>query len=241
MKRIIIIMAKVPRAGNVKTRLQPFLSIEQCRALAEAFLLDAINKARNACDKLIIAFAPAHEKNYFADLTGENLTLIEQSGADLGEKIFNAFDFAFAVNSKANVLMIGTDSPTFPASFIEQAFENLEANAEIVLGKSEDGGFYLIGLRKNSPHLFDNIEWSSPLVYEQTTRNIERLKIKLATIPKWYDIDNPNDLRHLRDEILKNEQMQKLAPLTFQWLISNSQIFDENPNSFLISKTGNKF
>jgi uncharacterized protein len=241
MKRIIIIMAKVPRAGNVKTRLQPFLSIEQCRTLAEAFLFDAINKTQNICDELIIAFAPAHEKNYFADLTGENITLIEQNGANLGEKMLNAFEFAFTVDSKAKVLMIGTDSPTFPASFIEQTFEELEANAEIVLGKSEDGGFYLIGLRKTLPHLFENVEWSSPSVYEQTMRNSEKLKVNTRLIPMWYDVDNPNDLRHLRDEILRNEQAQKLAPQTFQWLISNSEVFDENPNSFLISKTGNKF
>ncbi len=179
MNRIIIIMAKVPRAGNVKTRLQPFLAAEQCQTLAEAFLSDAIAKTRNLGDKLIVAFAPAAEKDYFTRFEVENLILIKQTGANLGDRMFNAFDFAFQSNSDANVVLIGTDSPTFPPEFVEQAFESLETNAEIVLGKSADGGFYLIGAReKNFPKLFENIEWSSPRVYEQITRNIENLKIK---------------------------------------------------------------
>ncbi len=234
-------MAKIPRAGNVKTRLQPFLSAEQCCTLAETFLFDTINKTRDVCDQLIITFAPAHEKNFFADFECENLTLIEQNGADLGEKMFNAFEFVLGESSDSNVLIIGTDSPTFPVEFIEQAFEALESNAETVLGKSEDGGFYLIGLRKSLPQLFDNIEWRSPLVYKQISRNIKKLKIKLKLIPDWYDVDNPKDLLHLRDEILKNEQTQKIAPQTYQWLISNSEVFGSNSNSSLNSEPGNKF
>lgn len=223
MNRIIIIMAKVPRAGNVKTRLQPFLSPGQCRDLAEAFLFDALEKTQILCDELIIAFAPASEKDYFDDLPNRNLTLVEQRGADLGVKMSNAFEFAFRRDSDANVVLIGTDSPTFAPEFIEGAFEFLESEAEMVLGESADGGFYLIGLRANAPTLFDRIEWSSALVYGQMTRNVERLKINLQTIPAWYDVDTPNDLRRLRDELLKNEKVQKIAPHTFQWLNQNTE------------------
>ena len=241
MTRTIIIMAKVPRAGNVKTRLQPFLSAEQCRALAEAFLFDAINKTRNVCDRLIIAFAPAREKNYFAHLIGENLTLIEQSGADLGEKMSDAFEFVFGLNPDAKAVMIGTDSPTFPPHFIERAFEALKSTPQTVLGKSADGGFYLIGLNKIVPRLFDRIEWSSPLVFEQIKRNIEKSNVvELKLIPNWYDVDNPNDLVNLREELLKNEHARKIAPHTYQWLIANAEIFALNSNSFLISPPENK-
>ena len=193
MNRVIIIMAKVPRAGNVKTRLQPFLSPAECETLAEAFLADAINKTRNLCDYLIVAFAPADGKDYFVRFDFENLTLIEQKGANLGDKMFNAFEFAFQTISDANVVMVGTDSSTFPARFVEDAFAALETDAETVLGKAADGGFYLIGLRKNFKHLFENIEWSSPLVHAQITRRIERLKINLQAVPAWYDVDNPAD------------------------------------------------
>lgn len=225
MTRTIIIMAKVPRAGNVKTRLQPFLSNEQCRTLAEAFLFDAINKTRNFCDRLIIAFAPAHERRFFNRFAIENLTVIEQTGLRLGEKMFDAFEFAFSTISDANALMIGTDSPTFPVDFIEKTFDALESDADAVLGKSADGGFYLIGLHKNSPRLFRRIEWSSPKVFEQITRNVELLNLKLKLVPEWFDVDTPKDLRRLRREILNDEQMQSVAPQTSRWLASNAKVF----------------
>lgn len=218
-------MAKVPRAGNVKTRLQPFLAPEECRDLAEAFLLDAIHKTRSLCDDLIVAFAPAGEESYFAEFAVENLVLIEQTGADLGEKMSNAFDTVFKSNPNAGVLMIGTDSPTFPADFIEESFAALESKAEIVLGESADGGFYLIGLRQSSPGLLENIEWSSPLVFKQMMRNIEALNLELKLLPEWFDVDTPQDLRRLREEIRGNEQMQTGVPQTSRWFASNAKIF----------------
>lgn len=227
MDRVIIIMAKVPRAGNVKTRLQPFLTAEQCETLADAFLADAINKTRHLCDKLIVAFAPAAEKDYFMRFDVENLILADQTGANLGDKMFKAFDFAFQLNSDANVVMIGTDSPTFPVEFIQNAFAALENNAEIVLGKSLDGGFYLIGLRKNFKSLFEHIEWSSPRVHAQIKRNIERLKINLQTIPAWYDVDDPADLIQLETEISSDAQLKLTAPQTAKWLTANQEIFDD--------------
>lgn len=219
-------MAKVPRAGNVKTRLQPFLAPEECRALAEAFLVDAIHKTRSLCDELIVAFAPAGEENYFAKFAVENLILIEQTGADLGEKMSNAFASVFSSNPNASVLLIGTDSPSFPPEFIEDAFAALESKSEIVLGKSADGGFYLIGLRKNPFGLFERIEWSSPKVFEQMTRNISSLNLKPKSLAEWFDVDTPDDLRRLREEMLSNEQMQKRASQTHDWLIEHAEIFE---------------
>jgi len=227
MKRTIIIMAKVPRAGNVKTRLQPFISGEECRTLAEAFLFDAINKVRNVCHRLIIAFSPAEEKSYFDEFENrENLILIEQKGANLGERMANAFRFAFRSDSDAAVVIIGTDSPTFPVEFAERAFADLETKAEIVLGKSDDGGFYLIGVKKIYPTLFDGIKWSSAKVYEQLIANIENLKISnFELISGWYDVDTMEDLRRLQDELLETEAARKLAPETSRWMIANRKIF----------------
>ncbi len=240
MNRSIIIMTKVPRAGNVKTRLQPFLSPAECETLAEAFLADAISKVRGVCDRLIVAFAPENEKSYFDKFTAENLTLVAQRGADLGEKMFQAFEFAFDSNSNANALIIGTDSPTFPVEFIESAFDFLEKNAETVLGTTDDGGFYLLGLRENHSPIFEDVEWSSPQVFTQTTRNIERLKLTLQLVPAWYDVDAPEDLRRLRDEFSQSERARKIAPQTFHWLLERSAEFDLNSN-FRVSDSENKF
>lgn len=213
-------MTKVPRAGNVKTRLQSRLSPEQRAALSEAFLEDAINKARRAADELIIAFSPASERDYFTKFAENKITFVEQKGANLGEKMLNAFEFAFARNSDA-VVMIGTDSPTFPAKFIKQAFADLR-NADAILGKVEDGGFYLIGLRVLQREIFADVEWSSAETFNQTARNIKSVGYRLSLAPLWFDVDLPNDLEKLRKNLLKNPAA---APKTFEWIKENLSIY----------------
>jgi rSAM/selenodomain-associated transferase 1 len=222
MNRAIIIMTKAPIAGTVKTRLHPILSPEKCAELAAAFLLDAAGKAQTVDSKKIIAFSPSGNRDELkAVLRPENL-FIEQTGAGLGERMFDAFEFAFEQNSDS-VVMIGTDSPTFPADYIEQAFASLE-KADAVLGKTTDGGFYLIGLRRLRKEIFKNIEWSSARAFRQTKRNITHLNFNLHEIPAWYDVDNPEDLRRLFSEFQTDKRAREIAPETFKWL-ANQEIF----------------
>ena len=224
MKRAIIIMAKVPVAGTVKTRLQPFLSPEKCAELAWAFLRDAAAKAKTVCENTILAYAPAGRKNVLQNFFSVENTLVEQIGATLGERMSNAFEFAFGRDSDA-VLMIGTDSPTVPAAFLEQAFELLETNADVVLGKSADGGFYAVGLREYQPRLFENVAWSNERVFRQTARNAAQLNLRLAQIPESFDVDEPPDLVLLRREMLADENARRHARQTYEWLLSNSDLF----------------
>lgn len=237
MKRALIIMAKVPVIGTVKTRLQPFLSPDECAELAAAFLRDAENKAKIVCKNTILAYSPAHQRDVLENLLQFKNTLLEQTGADLGARMANAFEFAFAREKDSAVVMIGTDSPTFPAEFMELAFKFLEKDADAVLGKSADGGFYLIGLRRFVPHLFDDIAWSVSTVFEQMTANLARFKFdNLRLVPDWYDVDTPNDLLRLRDEILIDGEAQKCAAQTHRWLISNAEIFDNQTKSLSENK-----
>jgi uncharacterized protein len=223
MKRAIIIMAKVPLAGTVKTRLETILPPEKCSELAAAFLDDTIKKAKTVCKNIILAYSPAGQSNLLEDLISPEIGLTEQIGANLGERMFNAFEFAFAENSA--VVMIGTDSPTFPAGYLAEGFEALEKDSEIVLGKSRDGGFYLIGLRNSIPKLFDEIAWSTPRVFEQITRNIKNLGIeRLKLLPEHYDVDTPQDFQMMKDEIFGDETLQKLAAKTYAWLSANCRI-----------------
>lgn len=220
MKRAIIIMAKAPLAGTVKTRLQPFLSAEQCAQLAACFLRDTINKAKTLKIQLIIAYSPAGEIDYFRRWADEKTSFVEQKGGNLGEKMFSAFQFAFARKTEA-LVMIGTDSPTFPAGFIEQAFELLETDSDAVLGKTEDGGFYLLGLRKLDEKIFEAVEWSSPKAFEQVRENIMNLSWRLSEVPRWYDIDEAKDLEQLKNEFLNNKNAPRRAPQTFEWITKN--------------------
>lgn len=219
-------MAKVPLAGTVKTRLQPALSPEKCAELARAFLLDTVNKAESVCENTILAYSPAAEIDFLKKILPSENTFLEQKGENLGEKMLNAFEFAFERQTASAAVMIGTDSPTFPAEFIEAAFEYLETSAEIVLGKTEDGGFYLIGLKKILPNLFDWIEWSTASVFARLSRNLEELKIsELKLLPACFDVDTAPDLQRLHKEISEDQSMQKIAPETYQWLISNPELF----------------
>lgn len=210
MNRAIIIMAKVPEAGKVKTRLQPFLTPEQSAKLANCLLQDTINKAKSLKYKLIIAYSPIEKSSFFDSF--HSIKLVAQSGKDLGERMFNAFEFAFS-QTLDSVVMIGTDSPTFPPEFIEKAFDFLDTS-DAVLGKTEDGGFYLIGLSRLDKRIFQNVEWSSEKTFEQTKNNLARLDFSLTELPIWYDVDEPKDLERLRED----EYLQQFAPKTFDWL-----------------------
>lgn len=220
MKQTIIIMAKVPLAGTVKTRLQAILPPEKCAALAAAFLHDTLKKAETVGENIILAYSPAGQTTVLKSFISPETVLLEQRGANLGEKMANAFEFAF--DEAAAVVMVGTDSPTFPARYLSQAFSLLAQRAEIVLGKSRDGGFYLIGLRKPLPHIFENIAWSSPQVFAQITDNIKRAGIEnLEFVPEHYDVDAPEDLLTLKNELFADETARKSAQNTYQWLLAN--------------------
>ncbi len=214
VKQATIIMAKVPAAGKVKTRLQPFLTKEQSAELAEKFLLDIENKIQNPLSESIIAFSPVEKKSNLTSILQHRHVLIEQKGDDLGERIYNAFNMAFAQDFE-RVVMIGTDSPTFPSVFIEDAFSYLENGFDVVLGETQDGGFYLIGFSILKKELFDDIRWSSENTSKQIIQNIKNANFSLKLLPMWYDIDLPADLMRLKSD-LKNEP--ELAPHTTKWL-----------------------
>lgn len=216
MKKTIVIMTKVPQAGEVKTRLQPFLSAEQSAEISVCFLQDAEQKAKTVAQNLVIAFSPSENQNLLTDILQSEPILVGQIGKNLGERMFHAFEFAFSRESDA-VVMIGTDSPTMPSEFINLAFDFLQTEADVVLGETEDGGFYLIGLRKSEKRIFANVEWSSPKTFEQTKRNIERLNLSLGELPGFYDVDKPEDLRRLKRELTMNPQ---IAPKTAGFLES---------------------
>ncbi len=213
-------MAKVPQAGNVKTRLQNILAPEDCASLAEAFLKDAVNKANTACENVFIAFSPRTEIQKLKKILPDESNFIEQTGENLGEKMFGAFQFLFEQKTDS-VVMIGTDSPTFPFDYIEQAFAYLETNSEIVLGKTDDGGFYLIGLRTLRREIFENVAWSSPKTFDQVFENVRNLELHLRETPGWYDVDEERDLIKLKKEILHNDNAKRRAPNTFELLKQN--------------------
>jgi len=212
-------MTKVPAAGNVKTRLQNAISSEAREKLAEAFLKDALNKAETVCENVFVAFFPPENSAELREIL-PGREIFAQKGDDLGERMFFAFETVFA-GGFDEIVMIGTDSPTIPIDYLEQAFEFLETNSEIVLGKTEDGGFYLIALRVLRREIFENVAWSSSKTFERVYRNVQHLGLHLRETPGWYDVDEERDLQKLKDEILHNSNAARRAPHSFEWLKQN--------------------
>ena len=201
MKTCVIVFAKNPIPNEVKTRLMPTLSPEQAATLYAAFLTDwceTLAKLTNV--DLVIAYTPPEAQRDLQALIGDGVTYIPQIGADLGERLTSATQWA-AKQGYTKILFVGSDSPTLPISYISQAIRLLDSR-DTVVGPSTDGGYYLIGfsaaaLTTTGPHVFEEIAWSTADVLQQTVTGIREAKVTLGLLPPWYDIDTAEDLAFL--------------------------------------------
>ncbi len=200
MKNLLIIFAKGPEPGRVKTRLIPFLSQETAASLQEAFLLDILKMSRDVKSARIIACAPDTQHAFFQRCEREEgIRLIRQEGEDLGERMKRAFQRAFAEGFE-KVVIIGCDSPTLPAPYINKAFERLADNS-VVVGPSLDGGYYLIATKAPQPELFSRMDWGTETVLSETLKRLNASKRPYHLLPFWYDIDLPADITFLRQHL----------------------------------------
>lgn len=219
-------MAKVPRLGLVKTRLKPFLTESQCVELSVCFLQDTVLKANKITENIIVAFTPNDGRNEIEILLPENIILTEQIGENLGERMQSAIEFA-EKNEFSPIVVIGTDSPTFPLDYLKQSINIIgKGHCKIVIGASDDGGYYLIGLKKSVVGIFENVEWSSEKTLAQTIENAKKIfGAEPLQIASWYDVDTSEELKKLFLEYLENKDFKMIAPKTFEWLENNRNLF----------------
>ena len=198
LRRVVAIMAKAPSAGEVKTRLCPPLSVAEAAELYRAFLLDKIEQARTLeAASHAIAYTPDQGRGAFEGLAPDFI-LIPQRGDDLGRRLAASFAHFFA-QGYAGVLLIDSDTPTLPTEFLLQALDlSAKADTDLVLGPSEDGGYYLVGLRAARPELFEDVPWSTSGVLLETMRRARGLGLDVAWLPRWFDVDTGPDLKRLR-------------------------------------------
>ena len=197
--RCLIVVAKAPIAGLVKTRLAATIGAERTLALYRCFLADtlALASAEPAC-ALAISFWPPEAASQFSAIA-PNALLLPQQGIGFGDRLLSAFTQASDAGFDQMVL-IGSDNPSLPPRYVSQAFDALESH-ETVLGPSEDGGYYLIGMREPQPELFGSeIAWSTEIVAQQTRAAVRSVGLRLAEVPIWYDIDTADDLRRLYND-----------------------------------------
>ena len=228
---MLIIFAKEPRPGQVKTRLCPPLSPEAAARLYRCFLEDILEEMGRLPDiSLAVAYAsapgggeavvlpasgantrfaprvnpplkvdqhhtPATALNFFRALASPKVSLFPQEGADLSERLVRAFDWGLAQGFEA-VLVRNSDSPDLPGELIDAGVRALaRGGADLVLGPGPDGGYYLAGLKKRRPQLFQGISWSSGAVLADTLGKARESSLNVHLLPSWPDIDTIADLR----------------------------------------------
>lgn len=195
MRRVLGVFAKEPRPGTVKSRLAAAIGPDAAARLYEAFLRDFLPRLESLPFARVLAFTPDTSEPFFHRLAGGRFELEPQTSGDLGERMAAFFRQRFEIGDKPAVL-IGSDSPDLPLDRIDEAFRLL-ASHDLVLGPSDDGGYYLIGMSRMIPEIFTGIDWSTPGVFDQTMRQASTLSVKPALLEPWYDVDEPNDLRRL--------------------------------------------
>lgn len=218
------VMTKAPRAGRVKTRLSPPLTPEEAAALNTCFLRDtaaAIMTAANVGGIGIGIYTPVGEENAYAGILPFDFVLIPQRGDLFGERLVLAAEDLRGVGFEA-VCLIDSDSPTVPQAAYARAVETLlQPGERMVFGPSDDGGYYLIGLKQVHRRLFEEIDWSTERVAEQTLARAREIGLAVELLPTWYDVDDRATLRRLCDELLGDSERERggyPAPETKQFL-----------------------
>jgi rSAM/selenodomain-associated transferase 1 len=197
--RTLGLFAKQPVPGQVKTRLAADTAPAWAAAVAEAFLLDLLARLSAVPARRVLAYAPAGASAYFAGVARDRFLITPQADGDLGRRMAVFFAEQLRAGARA-VVLLGTDSPTVPVAFVEEAFAELES-ADVVLGPATDGGYYLVGCAGAVPPLFDGVPWSSPRVLWETVGRLAGSGRRLAVLPPWYDVDTLQDWWLLRGHV----------------------------------------
>ena len=205
----LIVFVKNPVPGAVKTRLQTRYAPKQVAALYTAFVRDVLARAeRIDVDQRVIAFDPPDAESEVRTLFGGGKAqwqYVPQVQDDLGTRMRDALVQQLDAGASGAVL-IGTDIPSLPAHHITQAYDLLRTK-DVVLGPSVDGGYYLVGVSKPMPEIFEDVEWSTSSVLAQTIDRVQRAGHTLGLVPPWFDVDTPDEL----DFLLAHARATKLA------------------------------
>jgi rSAM/selenodomain-associated transferase 1 len=192
-------MFRIPEFGNVKKRLAVQIGDSEALKLYAYMLHVTITKILHLKK---IDFFGFYESLHPQNIKIDKITTIPQQGKDLGEKMFNAINYLFK-KDYTKVVLIGADSPDLPLNFIERAFFELNIY-DLVLGPTEDGGYYLIGMKKPYDLLFKDINWGSKDVLKNTLAIADKNGISYFLLEKWYDIDDIEGLKRWKDRLKKD-------------------------------------
>ena len=211
--RVLVIMAKAPRPGAVKTRLAPSLSPALVTDFYCCLLDDTLALARSLSDVAVAIMCPDTDINELGQLAGSGVSVIAQNGEGLAAGLTSVFaHFADAHNRR--VIAFNSDSPHLPRSVLEEAFETLAAH-DVVVGPTHDGGYYLVGAKSSHPTLFAGDGMGTSSALERLLARARDLELCISFAPPFYDIDVADDFTRLAEEL---RLAPARAPRTAAWL-----------------------
>ena len=209
------VMAKAPRPNHAKTRLVPPLSPHQAAALSACFLRDITENIRAAACSVplagYVAYAPAGTEALFDGMLAEGTGLVLADGSipspagidGFGRSLFHGVVSLLGQGYGA-VCLVNSDSPTLPTAYLRHAAAALARPGEqMVLGVSDDGGYYLIGVKSPHATLFQDIAWSTDQVAAQTLARAAMSGLEVVTLPTWFDVDDAASLARLTEELAR--------------------------------------
>lgn len=212
-QRILVIMAKAPKPGAVKTRLGDALPPAAVTALYCCLLQDTIALAKSLTKVDVAVMCRESDKEELADLLGNTVLIVEQKGEGLAAGLASVFrDFTAAGQ---HVIAFNSDSPHLPASVLHDAFESLSTN-DVVVGPTHDGGYYLVGARADHPTLFENDGLGTSSAMERLLARTRSLELSTGFTEVFYDIDVADDLVRLARELRIDAAR---APRTAAWCL----------------------
>jgi rSAM/selenodomain-associated transferase 1 len=195
MKKGLIVFAREPLPGTVKTRLAASIGNHAAAELYESMLRDVLKSARQLRDVDTVVYWDCEEESLPVLAERYECNARRQSQGSLGQRMQTALEEMFATSCDV-CCIVGSDAPDLPISFIQDAYELLaESQWDLVFGPSRDGGYYLLGQREVWPQLFTNIPWSSADVLEKSLAAARVSGLTAALLPEWQDIDTLEDLR----------------------------------------------
>lgn len=205
MKEAIIIFTRVPIPGETKTRLEGFLSQNECRDLHISFLKDIEDTLAKAKRKVFIFYTPEKNREKLVEVLGNIGEYRVQVGNDLGEKMNNAISYVLKKGYNSCIL-IGTDIPEIREEYIETAFEALKEK-DIVIGATRDNGYYLIGMKNPHRSIFENQTYGKGNVFLNTLKQIQKQNLTYFVTKTCLDIDDKEDILSLYERI-QNEEVE---------------------------------
>ncbi len=231
----ILLFIKYPEKEKVKLRLSRDLDEDIVLEMYRCFVQDTLTTVEKIDLPFFICFHPPDAQGKFQSWLGSNLLFLPQKGRDLGERMKHSFTDVFTKGFQ-NVILIGSDSPDIPEDSIKQAFTILQTK-DVVLGPTSDGGYYLIGFRKTvfTASVFEEIHWSTPLVFQETLMKIKQAHRSVGFLPVWSDIDTLSDLKNL---IHRSKNTSFISSNTMTYLLTHQILLESDDEERSGAKSG---